>query len=244
MRQLRAALQHDALTERGLHAYRANGRALAQRALQAAFPVVAQLLGDENFDAVATRLWLAHPPDSGDAARWGGALPAWIDANADLSDAEPYLADVARVEWALHGASTSAEAVVDIASFALLQQHDPTALTLRLAPGVHCIASPWPVVSIIEAHTDGAVDLPTAAARLRARQAECALVWRDGLQPRLKQVDLGEASLLQVLLQGGSLDSALAASPGLAFDTWLTSAVTAGVLVGAALLPAISGVPR
>ena len=243
MRSLRGAVLNGASTERGLQAYRAHGRALAQRALQAAFPVVAKLLGDDNFEAVATRLWLAHPPRDGDAGRWGGELAAWIEADADLSAEEPFLADVARVEWALHTVSTSADAVPDLGSFALLQQHEPAALTLRLAPGVQCIPSPWPVVSIIEAHTGGSVDLARAASLVRARHAECALVWREGPQPRWRQAAGGEARLLQVLLQGGSLERALAAAPGLAFDTWLAPAVAGGVVLGAALLPAATGEP-
>ena len=44
---------------RGLKAYQANGHALAERALQAAYPVVAQLLGDESFADLARALWHA-----------------------------------------------------------------------------------------------------------------------------------------------------------------------------------------
>ena len=41
---------------RGLKAYKANAQALAQRALGAAYPVVARLLGDESFAALASAL--------------------------------------------------------------------------------------------------------------------------------------------------------------------------------------------
>ena len=47
---------------RGLKVYQANGHLLAERALQAAYPVVAQLLGGESFADLARAVWHAHPP--------------------------------------------------------------------------------------------------------------------------------------------------------------------------------------
>ena len=53
----------DATRKRaGLAAYRANAGALAERALAAAVPTVAQLLGDESFAGFARAFWTAHPP--------------------------------------------------------------------------------------------------------------------------------------------------------------------------------------
>jgi len=218
----------DATTLRGLRAYRSNGRALAVRALGAACPTVAALLGEANFEAVAQALWLAHPPVRGDMAEWGAALPAWIESRADLAQAEPYLADVARVDWALHVAASAADAEPDLASLALLQQHDPDTLTLMLAPGTQAIASPWPVVSLVQAHAGEGVSL-----------AEPALVWREGLRPRVRVAAPGEAVFVRALQAGRSLAQALDAAPAFDFAAWLSPvspAVTTGLLTGAALL--------
>jgi hypothetical protein len=131
--------------------YQANGHALACNALRAAYPVLVQMLGDESFDALARALWHAHPPLRGDAAQWGGALPGWVHASETLA-AEPYLADVASVEWAVHCAASAADGLADAASFALLSEHDPGDVLLVLSPGCTCVRSGWPVVSMVHAH--------------------------------------------------------------------------------------------
>lgn len=123
----------DGSWARGLKAYQSNGHALAERAMQATYPVLPQLLGDESLGALARAFWHAHPPVWGDLAQWGGDLADFVRANKQLAD-EPYLADVVRVEWALHLGASAADAFTDRASFAPLTQHDPSALTLKLAP--------------------------------------------------------------------------------------------------------------
>jgi hypothetical protein len=93
---------------RGLQAYRANAGALAERALAAAYPDRAQLLGDESFAGMARAYWHHHAPVLGDVARWGAELPAFIAAAEQLAE-EPYLADVARLDWAVHMAQSAAD---------------------------------------------------------------------------------------------------------------------------------------
>ena len=90
---------HSALARRGLLTYQSNGLALAERALGAAYPVLAQLIGDESFAPLARQVWRQQPPQRGDLAFWGGGLAAFIEAAPQLAD-EPFLADIARVEWA------------------------------------------------------------------------------------------------------------------------------------------------
>ena len=72
---------HSPQTTRGLAAYRANGHALAERSLLAAYPVVAALIGGDNFALLARDLWHHHPPPCGDLAQWGDALPGFLQTN-------------------------------------------------------------------------------------------------------------------------------------------------------------------
>ena len=218
---------------RGLAAYRANGHALAGRTLQAAYPVVAQLLGEENFDGMAREFWHAHPPLHGDLAHWGDALPGFLQANPQL-ESEPYLGDVARVEWALHQAAGAPDREPDLASFALLSSKEPDALTLVLSAGLCVIDSAYPVASIVTAHLEGAPSLAEAGARLRARASESALVWRQGLRPRVRFCDKPEAALLRALGSGAALSAALDLAEGLDFNLWLPNAVQSGLVTGAA----------
>ena len=221
---------------RGLTAYRSNAHALAQRALEGAYPAVAQLLGEDNFAALARSLWAAHPPLLGDVAQWGGDLAAHIESLADLAAQEPFMADVARVEWLLHRAATAADARLDAPSLQLLAMQDPSGFTLALCPGAGCVASAYPVASIVNAHTAGEPSLEEAGRRLRGGRAETALVWREGFKPRLREALPGEAALVAALQAGRSLADSLQAAPGLDFGAWLANAAQSGLLVGAAEL--------
>lgn len=234
--QLTAGRPGPQLWQRGLRAYRSNGHELAQRSLAAAYPVVAQLLGDENFQPLARQLWHGHPPVRGDLAQWGDALPAHIESLPGLSEQEPYLADVARVEWLLHAVAYAADASQDAASFALLADEDPASFTLLLAPGTAWVSSRYPVVSIIRAHLESEPSLEESGRRLRAGLHETALVWRQGFQPRLREAAAGEAQFVAALRARRSLASALEAAPELDFEAWLSPAVERGLLLGAALL--------
>ena len=221
---------------RGLKAYQTNGHALAERALQAAYPVLTQLLGEDSLGDLARAFWHAQPPVRGDLALWGAGLAEFVATSAQLAD-EPYLADVARLEWALHHCASAADQPQDPASFALLMQHDPAQLQLRLAPGCAVLPSAWPVVSIVAAHLEATPSLEEAGQRLRAGVAETALVWRAGLQPQVREAVAGEADLLTALLAGCSLSAALGAAPVLDFNAWLPLAVQSQLLLGASLSP-------
>lgn len=223
-------------TARGLAAYRSNAHASAERALLAAFPVIAALIGAENVIHLARELWHHQPPRRGDLAQWGDALPAFLDQHAQLAET-PYLGDVARAEWALHRAGSAADTTPDLPSFVRLAQEDPQGLGLTLAPGTAVIASRYPVASLVTAHLYGAPDLNEAARRLRAGCAEQAVVWRQGLRPRIGPIGAHAATLLTALLNGADLPTALDAAcetpapETFDFGAWLTQAVTEGIVL-------------
>lgn len=217
--------------ERGLKAYQSNGHMLAERALQAAYPVVAQLLGGESFADLARALWHTHPPLRGDVACWGAELPEFLAASADVQD-EPYLPDVARTEWALHRCATAPDPAPTLDTLVLLTTSDPAALLLHLAPASEVVGSAWPVVSIVGAHRDQHPSFADVGALLRQGVAECAVVWRSGMKPCVRQALAGEAALLRALLDGLSLGAALDAAPDVDFSVWLPHAVQTGLVLG------------
>jgi hypothetical protein len=246
------AADEAARFKRGLQAYQAHAGALAQRALAAAYPTVQQLLGDEPFGALARALWRQHPPEQGDVDAWGGALAGFVAQAPDLAD-EPYLPDVARLEWAVHLAGRAADDDAPPAGLQRLADTDPAALWLRPRAGTALVVSGWPVVTLWQAHQPAArlqAD-PFAAAReaLARCQAETALVWRQGWQVQVQALDAAEATLCQAVLQGQSLAQAIGgwagqgkavqsdagpAHPGLpGFEAWLLRQLQRGWLAGA-----------
>lgn len=222
--------------ERGLQAYRSNGHALAQRVLSAAYPVVQALIGQESFEGLSRHFWQNAPPARGDMAQWGQAFAAFIESLDELAREEPYLGDVARVEWALHVAASAADGETDLGSLGLLQTADAAALTLVLCPGAGAVPSVFPVLSIVLAHTGETLSLQEAGARLRDQVAETALVWRQGLKPAMRQAQPGEARFIAALQQGRSLAEALSAAPGFDFAAWLAPALHTGLLLRARAL--------
>ena len=226
---------------RGLQVYQANRAVLAERTLASTYPVVAQLIGVESFEPLARHFWQQHPPQRGDMGQWGAQLPEFLAAAPQLAD-EPFLADVARMEWALHRAASAPDAVLDAASFALLSSVDDTQpVGLALHPGTALLASAYPVVSIINAHLTGQPSLEDAAAMLRQGKGEHALVWRQGFRPRVRALGEAEFRLVAALETGLSLDVALNHAsniePAFDFNTWLAQAVQTGLVTGAVHLP-------
>jgi hypothetical protein len=205
--------------------------------------VVAALIGSDNFAGLARDLWHHSPPQRGDLAQWGDALPGFLQHNAQLADV-PYLSDVARAEWALFSAAGAADAAPDPGSFARLVQEAPEGLALTLAPGTTVIESPYPVASLIAAHGEETPSLEEAAQHLRDGQGEHALVWRQGMRPRLQSISPGAAALVQALLAGADLPQALDAATDAAdpeedfdFSAWLNAAVTDAMVIGVHSLP-------
>ena len=216
---------------RGLRAYQANATALAQRTLRAAFVVLEQLMGAEDFSRMAVDFWHKHPPKHGDLAQWGDALPVFLHGNPQLAD-EPYLADVATVEWAIHQAAMAVDPVADMSSFARLAGHHAADQKLRLASGCCVVASRFPVASIVAAHLHESPALERAGELLRAGVAENALVWRQGMRSKIRPCGTAEAILIQALANGQTLGAALAATDGLDFGVWLPQAVQDGLVLG------------
>lgn len=221
---------------RGLKSYKSNAHAVAERALSAAYPVVTAILSADSMAQLARALWHAHPPQRGDLAQWGDTLAAFVAQSPQLADL-PWLADVARVEWALHQADGAADAVVDLTTLALLANEDPAHLTLRLAPGLQVLTSSHAVVPVLRAHRQ-----PAGHAQAQAIDAlgnnwspahtEHALVWRVGHQPaHLAALPDDEAAFLSALLAGQALLPALDGGD-LDFATWLPDAIQRGCVLG------------
>jgi len=222
----------------GLQAYRANAQAIAERALSAAYPVLARLVGDETMAALAHDLWRDHPPTRGDLAWFGAELADQLMAIPELADV-PYLADVARLEWAVHRAHTAADPHDEQPDLQALASEDPDALCVRFVDGSACAASTWPMLTIWRTHqvpADAEPDLGPAREALAAGQGEAAWVWRRGHRVDVAALTPAECAFNQDLLAGEALGPALASvsarHPEFSFEQWLLRALRDGWLAG------------
>ncbi|MEK8027424.1 DUF692 family multinuclear iron-containing protein [Pseudaquabacterium rugosum] len=133
---LAPGLAGDAATQsRALAALRGQQRATAVHALRAVYPALRDQLGDEAFAVLARRHGLARPPTRGDLGQWGGDLADAIAAEPQLAD-WPWLADLARLEWAVHQAQHAADApALTTTDLQALAAADPAQVRLRPPPG-------------------------------------------------------------------------------------------------------------
>ena len=175
----------------------------------------AALLG-RQFGSLAWSFWKACPPACGDLGEWGAALPDFLRRSAD--DA---LADMAALEWALHQAERAPDAVLDVASLALLEG-DARALGLALRPGLLLLTVCDEALSLLATHRAWLHPLRQGAAAV--------LVWRKDWRGRATQLKAAEAAFMRSALAGDSLETALAASgqaddEGLDFTAFLQQAL-------------------
>lgn len=153
---LDAVLSEGAPGDHGMAVYRGNALAVRRDALAAAHPVVRRLVGDAFFAEAATRFARAHPSTSGDLHAYGGPAFAGFLAAYPPASALPCLADVARLEWAVHECSHAADGEpLDHRALAAVPPESLAALRLSLHPAVRLVESAHPILAIWEANQAG-----------------------------------------------------------------------------------------
>lgn len=215
--------------------YRHARIANCRHALRASYPVVLRLVGGPFFDAAVDAFAHAHPSASGDLNVYGDAFGDFL---ADYPHAAglPYLADVARLEWAVDDAQRAADTVsAPPRVLAALTAMPPGRLPqtrLRLDASCRLIASEHPILHIWQANRPGradddCVDLDEGADRLLVRRGA------DGVS--IARLAAGEHALLAALAAAATFGAALDAAQGAdaAFDLGaaLRANIAAGVIV-------------
>lgn len=230
--------QQGARWTAGLAAYRGNGRMHARNALHVQFPTLLTMLGDAPFDALCARYWRACPPRRGDLAWVGEELPAFV-ATLDSLAEWPWLADCARLDWAIWQLAGTAPPRMTEDDLRRLTADDPANLALQLSSCTRYLSSTWPIVQIYQAHQQTDPDwagLRQAIAHGQG-QGQAAWLWRPQGNPAadVQIVALGDAAARWVaaLAEERSIGDALdAAGANFDFSGWMRQALTEGWLDG------------
>ncbi|OIP85622.1 MAG: hypothetical protein AUK37_03965 [Rhodobacterales bacterium CG2_30_65_12] len=181
--------------------YRNNVAVSLAEALAARFAVIKRLVGEEFFTALARVYAEAHRPRSPVLHEWGESFAGFLATFPPL-EAYPYMADVARIEWARGLAFHAADATP--ADPALFAGANPGRLTLRLHESVQVLRLATPAVSIWAANQPGAAPLDLTAAT-----PEIAMVWRDrSFEVPVLAIGPGDAVLVEQLRAGAPLATA------------------------------------
>lgn len=205
-----------------------------RNALRASFPVVLRLVGEPFFNAAVDAFVHARPSVSGDLNVYGDAFGDFLAGYPHAVDL-PYLADVARLEWAVDGAQRAADSVATsghvLAALARTAPERLPALRLRLDPSCRLVASAFPILRIWQANQpahegDDRVSLDEGADLLVVRRGDEGVV--------LARIGAGEHAFLAALAAGSPLGAALDAAQraDAAFDLGaaLRSNIAAGII--------------
>ena len=180
--------------------------------LQGAFPVVCRLV-DERFFAYAAHEYVReHPPRSRCLVKYGADFAEFL-ADFEPCKALPYLADVARFEWALNIAAGVHEAApLPLTALAEVPTNEAANVMLRLQPSLRYVVSPWPIDAIWRANQENevpSVDLASGGARLEIRHSGNAVAWLP-LDPATFAF---RTALAEGLVLAAAMTAAIAQSP-------------------------------
>ena len=143
-----------------LNIYRNTFLSSLTSALRISFPAVHRLVGTEFFDGAAQCFIEAEPPRSADLYLYGAGFADFLTRFPPVASLA-YLADVARLEWAVNCALHAAD-VPPLAPecFAAVAQADPARLVLVSHPSLTLLRSEYPSDAIwraVLAEDDGAL---------------------------------------------------------------------------------------
>ncbi|WP_177212984.1 DNA-binding domain-containing protein [Celeribacter neptunius] len=204
--------------------YRNNVVVSLKEALEQGFPAVQSLVGPVFFAAMAGEYLRAHPPKHPVIALYGADFAEFID-NFAPARAIPYLADIARLEYALRQSYHAADSQ-PVTQSAL---SDPLLFTraVRLAPAFAWLPSAYPVTAIHRLATGTCRDGKTVQGG-----AEDVVITRPAYDPIATAFPAGTGAVLDALASGEALgDAAELAPPRLDLTRFLTTLLSGGAIV-------------
>jgi hypothetical protein len=220
----------DARRTEGFNVYRNNVHASLAAALAARFPVIARLVGEEFFRAMALVFVERHPPDSPVLSEFGAHFAAFL-ADFEPVAGLPYLPDVARLEWLRNVAYHAGDA--EAATISALAQVPPADLAgARLVPhpAAGCVVSDDPVVSIWRTNTHD----ETVTRIETGMIGETALVTRPALDVLVTALPSGGGAFFAALQRHAGLDAAVGhatlAAPGFDLPATLATLFASGAI--------------
>ena len=220
-----------------LQIYRHHVLTSLTEALQATFPVVCRLVDARFFGYAADTYIRQHPPEVPYLWEYGAHFPAFLATFPPCRDLV-YLADVARLEWALNVAFYAEERLPMEA--AILQQipgEQITRLTFKCHPALTLLCSPWPIDQIWRAHQadadlTAAIDLRTGGVRLEIFRGADTVGFRT-LDPAIYAFRVALATGHQL---GTAVEAALAVAEDFHVMRALYDLLADGMVIGFTLL--------
>lgn len=224
---LAPALAADQRTSAAMAVYRNTTVKARIDALQANYPTIAELTGDEWFRAVAAVFVAEQPGDDPVMAGFGEGFPDWL-VRFEPAREYPYLPPVARLDRAWTEAHLARDAeplrAGDVAPLGLAL----AGKTLALHPSTRVFWFDWTAPSLWLAHR-----CPDGKAGLEwCQSGEGLLIVRPGMEVTTMRLSAAAHAFLKAIRLGRPVGAAAAAaqgvSPGVNVSTILADLLAAG----------------
>jgi hypothetical protein len=211
--------------ERRFAVYRNNVAVALIGALEARYPAVRKLVGDDFFRGMAGAYVAGEKPRTPVMIGYGASFPDFL-ARFPPAEAIPYLAEVARLENGWVEAYHSAEAIpLDLAALGAIAPEALEDLTFKPHPAARLLRFVHPAASIWAA-TQGEARPPEVWA------PEAALIARPDAEVVVRILPADGFAFAAALFRGASLGEAAALCAGEGFDpaAHLVGLIAAGAL--------------
>lgn len=186
----------------GVGIYRNNVRENLIAALQGAYPVLHQLVGEPCFRQLAERYRCAHPSRNGNLHAYGAQFSEFLGREAIVID-WPWFPAVACLEWACHTAYFAPDSVpIDMTRLALVHPRDYANLRFVAHPAIRLVELDHAILSIWQAHQPQMPDWCDLEYRT---EREWVLVTRQYGQVIPVRLESGVARWWHYFLSGHSL---------------------------------------
>jgi hypothetical protein len=226
----RYILADELLPEARLGIYRNNFVGNVTTVLRLSYPAIHRLVGAEFFEGAARIFISAEPPRRADLDAYGEGLPGFL-AGFPPVGALPYLAGVARLEWAVNRALHAPDMEpLDLSRVAAIAAAEHGHVAFRPHPSVALVAADHPVDEVWRAvlaeddHAMAAIDLDAGPVRL--------LVERRATGVEVTRLEAPAWSFAAALFASRPLWMAIEAAPEVDAATLLAEHLAAGRFIG------------
>lgn len=164
------------------------------------FAAVAAVIGETEFHNLITDYLLAHPPSHFSLRYVGQGLPDFLVGH-ESAKRWPYLADLARLEYAIADAFDAEDAPpLRAEDLAKIVPAEWPGLRVAVTPSLRLLQLQWPVAAVWQAAKESGVPAALSAEPTAMR------VWRRGMSVFHKTIERREAGALAALRDGGTFE--------------------------------------
>ena len=194
-----------------LSIYRNTMLATLSNALRLSFPAVHRLVGLDFFEGAAQIFALQQPPLCADLNAYGAEFPDFLQ-RFEPAATLAYLADVARLEWAVNSALHAPDVqALDMSALAVVAPSDHNRVCFVAHPSISTLRSSFPVDSIWRAVLQQ--DEAAIAAIDVSSGPVCLIVQRMAGEVEVERLDEGAWRFATALLGAQPLGAAIDVAP-------------------------------